>query len=353
MTDVTDTSGAGTAQKAEDRPRAAIDRTGPPLVSVRGLEKHFESSSGLLRRRDEAVKAVDGVSFDIWPGETLGLVGESGCGKSTTGRALLRLIEPTAGEVVFDGQDVGALDRAGLRALRRKAQFVFQDPFGSLNPRMSAGAMIEEALVVHGLGGPNRRDRVVELLERVGLRSEHLDRYPHEFSGGQRQRVGIARALSVQPKFLVLDEPVSALDVSVQAQVVNLLEDLQRELGLTYLFVAHDLALVEHVSDRVAVMYLGRIVELAEAQDLYTSPKHPYTRALLSAVPRPDPSGRDERQRIVLTGDVPSPRNPPSGCTFHTRCPHPAKDAECSHAVPTLDALAPGHFAACHKVSVE
>jgi oligopeptide/dipeptide ABC transporter ATP-binding protein len=243
------------------------------------------------------------------------------------------------------------MDRAALRALRRRAQFVFQDPYGSLNPRMSVGAMLEEALLVHGLGGPNRRDRAVELLEKVGMRAEHIDRYPHEFSGGQRQRLGIARALSVEPEFLVLDEPVSALDVSVQAQVVNLLADLQRDLGLTYLFIAHDLALVEHVSDRVAVMYLGRIVEVAEADDLYKDPRHPYTRALLSAIPRPDPVGRDDRVRIVLEGDVPSPSDPPSGCPFHPRCPHPLKDEACRRVLPVMTGSERGHFAACHHQS--
>jgi oligopeptide/dipeptide ABC transporter ATP-binding protein len=325
-----------------------IDRTGEPLLSVRDLRVHFPVRKGTFSRVSGHVKAVDGVSFDLWPGETLGLVGESGCGKSTTGRAILRLLDPTSGSVHFDGADVGALDRDGLRALRRRMQVVFQDPFGSLNPRMSVGAMLEEALKVHGLGGPNRRDRAVELLERVGLRSEHIDRYPHEFSGGQRQRLGIARALSVEPDFLVLDEPVSALDVSVQAQVVNLLEDLQRELGLTYLFIAHDLALVEHVSDRVAVMYLGRIVEVAEAADLYRNPRHPYTKALLSAVPRPDPVGREERERIVLSGDVPSPSDPPSGCAFHPRCPNPRKDETCAAVYPNMEGGEEGHFAACH-----
>ena len=326
----------------------AIDREAPPLLSVRGLEKHFPLRRGALGRAVEHVKAVDGVSFGLWRGETLGLVGESGCGKSTTGRAVLRLLEPTAGEVHFDGMDVRALDRERLRAFRRRAQFVFQDPFGSLNPRLSVGAMLEEVLQVHGLGGPNRRDRAVELLELVGLRAEHIDRYPHEFSGGQRQRLGVARALSVEPDFLVLDEPVSALDVSVQAQVVNLLEDLQAELGLTYLFIAHDLALVEHVSDRVAVMYLGRIVEIAAAADLYKEPRHPYTRALLSAVPRPDPVGREGRERIVLEGDVPSAVDPPSGCPFHPRCPHPAKDDACRSLRPPLEGDPGGHSAACH-----
>jgi oligopeptide/dipeptide ABC transporter ATP-binding protein len=319
-----------------------IDRSTPPLLSVRGLEKHFPV------RRGRHVKAVDGVSFDLWRGETLGLVGESGCGKSTTGRAILRLLEPTAGEVHFDGVDVGALDRGGLRAFRRRAQFVFQDPFGSLNPRLSVGAMLEEVLEVHGLGHPNQRDRAVELLELVGLRPEHIDRYPHEFSGGQRQRLGVARALSVEPEFLVLDEPVSALDVSVQAQVVNLLEDLQRELGLTYLFIAHDLALVEHVSDRVAVMYLGRVVEIADAKRLYKEPRPPETQALLSAVPRPDPAGRESRSRIVLEGDVPSAIDPPSGCPFHPRCPHPGKDEPCRTLRPPLEGAGDGHMAACH-----
>ena len=327
---------------------AGIDRSGPPLLEVRNLVKHFPVRGGPFGRARAQVRAVDGVSFDLWRGETLGLVGESGCGKSTTGRTLLRLIEPTAGEVRYDGQDVRALDRLGLRALRRRAQIVFQDPVGSLNPRLSVGAMLEEALTVHGLGLPNRRDRAVELLERVGLSADHIDRYPHEFSGGQRQRLGIARALSVEPDFLVLDEPVSALDVSVQAQVINLLQDLQAELGLTYLFIAHDLAVVEHVSDRVAVMYLGRIVELADAREIYHAPRHPYTRALLSAVPRPDPVGRESRQRIVLEGDVPSPIDPPSGCPFHPRCPHSAKDASCRGVVPPLDGTRAGPLVACH-----
>jgi oligopeptide/dipeptide ABC transporter ATP-binding protein len=328
--------------------RVPIDRSAPPLLEVRDLKKHFPVRKGLFGRPSEHLLAVDGVSFDLWQGETLGLVGESGCGKSTTGRTLLRLLEPTAGLVRFDGMDVRALDREELRAFRRRAQFVFQDPVGALNPRLSVGAMLEEVLAVHGLGGRNRRDRAVELLELVGLRPEHIDRYPHEFSGGQRQRLGIARALSVEPELLVLDEPVSALDVSVQAQVVNLLEDLQAELGLTYLFIAHDLALVEHVSDRVAVMYLGRIVELADARDLYQDPKHPYTRSLLSAVPRPEPSGREGRRRIVLEGDVPSPIDPPPGCPFHPRCPHRAKDVRCETVLPPLEAAYDGHLAACH-----
>jgi oligopeptide transport system ATP-binding protein len=325
-----------------------IDRTQPPLLTVRGLVKHFPVRHGAFGRVRGHVRAVEGVSFDLWRGETLGLVGESGCGKSTTGRALLRLVEPTAGEIRFDEHDVRALDRVGLRALRRRVQFVFQDPVGSLNPRLSVGAMLDEALTVHGLGGPSRRERVVELLEQVGLSAAHVDRYPHEFSGGQRQRLGIARALSVEPELLVLDEPVSALDVSVQAQVVNLLSDLQEKLGLTYLFIAHDLALVEHVSDRVAVMYLGRIVELASALQLYSAPAHPYTRALLSAVPRPDPKNRRARERIVLEGDVPSPTLPPSGCPFHPRCPNPAKDAKCREVLPVLDTARAHRSVACH-----
>jgi oligopeptide/dipeptide ABC transporter ATP-binding protein len=325
-----------------------IDRSSPPLLSVRGLAKHFPVRRGTFGRATEQLKAVDGVSVDLWRGETLGLVGESGCGKSTTGRAILRLLEPTAGDVHFDGADVRAFDREQLRAFRRRAQFVFQDPFGSLNPRLSVGAMLEEVLEVHRLGGPNRRDRAVQLLELVGLRAEHIDRYPHEFSGGQRQRLGVARALAVEPEFLVLDEPLSARDVSVQAQVVNLLEDLQRELRLTYLFIAHDLALVEHVSDRVAVMYLGRIVEVAEGAELYAEPRHPYTRALLSAVPRPDPAGREQRERIVLEGDVPSAVDPPAGCPFHPRCPHPGKDDSCRTVYPALEGGPGGHIAACH-----
>ncbi len=325
-----------------------------PLLSVRDLRVHFPLRSGLLSRVTAHVRAVDGVSFDLFRGETLGLVGESGCGKSTTGRALLRLVEPTAGTVHFDGRDVGAMGAEELRALRRRAQMVFQDPYSSLNPRMTVGAALDEVLRVHGLGGDRegRRQRVRDLLERVGLRAEQAERYPHEFSGGQRQRVGIARALAVEPDFLVLDEPVSALDVSVQAQVVNLLQDLQADLGLTYLFIAHDLALVEHVSDRVAVMYLGRIVESAPAERLYREPLHPYTRALLSAIPVPDPSKRGERERIVLGGDVPSPVSPPPGCPFHPRCPDPRKDGSCRGAVPPLEERREGHFVACTKVAM-
>ena len=331
----------------------ALEESLPPsdqlLLEVRGLVKHFPLGRGPARS-GASVRAVDGVSFWLRPGETLGLVGESGCGKTTTGRAVLRLIEPTAGEIRFRGADVRAMDKGALLAFRRRAQIVFQDPFGSLNPRLTVGAMLDEVLRVHWLAGgrDGRRERTVELLERVGLRAADVDRYPHEFSGGQRQRLGIARALAVEPELLVLDEPVSALDVSVRAQVVNLLADLQAELGLTYLIIAHDLALVEHVTDRVAVMYLGRIVETAPAEELYRAPRHPYTKALLSAVPRPDPDAA-RAGRIVLTGDVPSPVSPPSGCPFHPRCPHPNKDGDCARIVPPLEAKRPAQFAACIK----
>jgi oligopeptide/dipeptide ABC transporter ATP-binding protein len=321
-----------------------------PLLSVRDLKVHFPGQrKGGFRQPKSQVEAVRGVSFDLWPGETLGLVGESGCGKSSTARAALRLIEPTAGSVTFDGQDVRAMGKEDLLSLRRRAQLVFQDPFDALDPRQSVGVMLTEVLVVHGLGGPNRRDRVVQLLERVGLAAEHLGRYPHEFSGGQRQRIGIARALAVEPDLLVLDEPVSALDVSVQAQVVNLLADLQGDLGLTYLFIAHDLTVVEHVSDRIAVMYLGKLVEIAQSEELRRNPRHPYTRALLSAVPRPDPTRRGRRSRVVLEGDVPSPLAPPPGCAFNPRCPHPEKDATCARVGPSLEDVGGGHFVACPK----
>lgn len=319
-----------------------------PLVRVRNLTKHFPIRSGLLQRQTGAVKAVDGVSFDIAPGETLALVGESGCGKTTTGRTVLRLIEPTSGEIFFDGIDVRALRGEPLRKLRRRMQIVFQDPYGSLNPRMTVGAAIKEGLIVHRLAEGKAADaRVAELLDEVGLRAEYADRYPHEFSGGQRQRVGIARALAVQPSFIVCDEPVSALDVSVQAQVVNLLRDLQRDRKLAYLFIAHDLAVVAHMADRVAVMYLGKIVELATRATLFASARMPYTKALLSAVPVPDPNST--RTRILLPGEPPSPANPPSGCVFHPRCLHPAKDADCARIVPLLEEKSPGHFVACLK----
>jgi oligopeptide/dipeptide ABC transporter ATP-binding protein len=330
--------------------RTPDDVAVPPgtLLEVRGLRKYFPVRRGLLGRHVGDVRAVDGVSFWLEKGRTLGLVGESGSGKTTTGRTLLRLIEPTAGEAKFDGRDIFALDRAELRRMRRRAQIVFQDPYGSLNPRMTVGDMLREVLAVHGLAkGAAAERRVRELLDVVGLLPSHAERYPHEFSGGQRQRIGIARALSVEPDFIVCDEPVSALDVSVQAQVLNLLQDLQARLGLSYLFIAHDLSVVEHVSDTVAVMYLGRIVELGSTLQVVGSPRHPYTRALLSAIPVPDP--RRARERIVLRGDIPSPSNPPSGCPFHPRCPHPLKDAECAQIIPPLAEKAPGQFAACIK----
>ena len=321
-----------------------------PLVRVRDLTKHFPIRSGILQRQTGAVKAVDGVSFDIAPGETLALVGESGCGKTTTGRTVLRLIEPTTGEIVFDGIDVRALRGEPLRKLRRRMQIVFQDPYGSLNPRMTVGDAIKEGLIVHRLAEGRAADaRVAELLDEVGLRAEYADRYPHEFSGGQRQRVGIARALAVQPSFIVCDEPVSALDVSVQAQVINLLRDLQRDRKLAYLFIAHDLAVVAHMADRVAVMYLGKIVELATRATLFAAARMPYTKALLSAVPVPDPTS--QRTRILLPGEPPSPANPPTGCVFHPRCLHPLKDADCARVVPPLEEKSPGHFVACLKES--
>ena len=316
------------------------------LLEVQNLKVFFPVKHGLFSRVRAHVKAVDDVSFTVEPGETLGLVGESGCGKTTLGRAIIRLIDPTAGRVIFEGEDITKLSGANLRSRRRRFQMIFQDPYGSLNPRMTVGQIIGEAIDIHRLAAhaPAREKRVADLLGVVGLDPSHEQRYPHEFSGGQRQRIGIARALAVEPRLIVCDEPVSALDVSVQAQIINLLQDLQKEHGLAYLFIAHDLAVVEHISRRVVVMYLGKIVELAEAKSVVRSPKHPYTQALISAVPVIDP--KSKRQRIVLPGDVPSPIHPPSGCPFHPRCP--MAEARCATEAPALREVTPGHWASCH-----
>lgn len=312
------------------------------MLEVVELVKHFP-----VENSDDVVRAVDDVSFDIIAGETLGLVGESGCGKSTVGRCLLRLHEPTSGEVWFEGKNIIGIGNTEMQGLRREMQIIFQDPYASLNPRLSIRSIVAEPLKIHKIGSKAEKNAKVEdLLAKVGLDPKYADRYPHEFSGGQRQRIGIARALALNPKLIICDEPVSALDVSVQAQVVNLLQDLQDEFGLTYLFISHGLAVVEHISDRVAVMYLGRIVEICEAAELYVNPQHPYTKALLSAIPVPDP--KHERDRIVLTGDVPTPINPPSGCRFRTRCPIAIE--ECSRLEPDLREITPGHFAACIRI---
>ena len=334
----------------------ATDSAAAPLLRVENLTKHFEQrTSGVIRRQAPPVKAVDGISFSLNAGETLGLVGESGCGKSTAGRSVLRLLEPSGGAIRFNGDDITKYNHNRLRRFRREAQMVFQDPIGSLNPRHPVGSIIGAPFSIQGVnpaGGV--RAEVQRLMERVGLNPEHYNRYPHEFSGGQRQRIGIARAIALQPKLVVCDEPVSALDVSIQAQVVNLLEDLQNEYGIAYVFIAHDLSVVRHISDRVAVMYLGKMMELTDRDTLYTKPMHPYTQALMSAVPIPDPKRENKRDRILLTGDLPSPINPPSGCVFHTRCPKFREELsedqkqQCTGVVPLLEPKANGHFVACH-----
>lgn len=315
------------------------------LLEIRNLKKHFPVGEGLFSRNRSMVKAVDGVNLTVEEGETLGLVGESGCGKSTLGRSILRLIEPTSGEVYFQGKNLLAMSQRDLRDLRRQMQIIFQDPYASLNPRMRVGNIVGEGLEIHKIAkGKAKRDRVMELLHQVGLREDHYDRYPHEFSGGQRQRIGIARALAVNPKFIVCDEPVSSLDVSIQAQIINLLQELQEKMHLTYLFISHDLRVVEHISHRVAIMYLGKIVEIARSDTIYQDAQHPYTRALLSAVPVLDTSKKKER--VVLQGDVPSPVNPPSGCSFHPRCPH--REGVCDKTEPQLEFGAERHGVACH-----
>ncbi|MFM1651853.1 ABC transporter ATP-binding protein [Brevibacillus sp. B_LB10_24] len=315
-----------------------------PLLTVKSLKKHFPGKSGFWGNQG-VVRAVDGVDLTVYPGETVSIVGESGCGKSTTGRCILRLLEPTEGEILFQGKDILKLNEEQMRTMRRNMQIVFQDPFASLNPRKTIGQILADPLIVHGIGtAAERKKQVEEMIEIVGLTKQHLDRYPHEFSGGQRQRIGIARALILKPKLVIADEPVSALDVSIQAQILNLMQDLQKEFQLTYLFISHDLSVVRHISDRVAVMYLGKVVEVADKKSLYENPVHPYTRALLSAVPVPDPEHKAER--ILLEGDLPSPANPPTGCTFHPRCPVCVE--MCKREIPALRKKAAGHFVSCH-----
>ncbi len=334
----------------EAEEKTPVSGTPQPLIRVDRLKIHFPITRGLFQRKVGAVKAVDGISFDVMHGETLGLVGESGCGKTTTGRAILQVYLPTEGKIYLEDVLLSNLHGSELRKIHKRMQIIFQDPYASLNPRMTVGDIVGEPLEIFGLvrGNKMRKERVQELFELVGLSSSFIDRYPHEFSGGQRQRVGIARALALQPEFIVCDEPIAALDVSIQAQVVNLLESLQERFKLTYLFIAHDLSMVRHISDRVAVMYLGRIVELTTSDQLYNHPLHPYTQALLSAVPIPDPDIEAKRQRIILEGDLPSPANPPSGCNFHTRCPIAIE--KCSHIEPEFRQIVPGHQAACHLV---
>lgn len=320
-----------------------------PLLKVEHLHKEFPTGSGFMGGKfsKKVVSAVNDLSFEIRAGETFGLVGESGCGKSTTGRAIMHLDPPTSGKVYFEGRDISKMNKKELKAMRREMQFIFQDPYASLNPRMTIGEIISEPMVIHGIGTPEERiERVRELLDVVGLNPEHINRYPHEFSGGQRQRVGIARSFILRPKLIICDEPVSALDVSIQAQVLNLLKDLQKQYGTAYLFIAHDLSVVQHISDRVAVMYLGKMVELSDWKSLYAEPNHPYTQALLSAVPIPDPDVQQNRKRIILAGDPPSPIDPPSGCRFHTRCP--IAQAKCSEEIPEFREIGDGHFCACH-----
>lgn len=330
--------------------RATADQSPPPMIEVLGLKKYFPIRTGVFSRVKGYLKAVDDVSFTILPGETYGLVGESGCGKSTIGHTILKMLEPTAGRVLYKGRDVFSMDKQQLRGLRREMQIVFQDPYSSLNPRKTVGVAIGEALTVHGIAsGDDRRKRVEQVLEVCGLARYHYHRYPHEFSGGQRQRLVIARALVLQPQFIVADEPISALDVSIQSQIINLMERLQREFGLTFLLISHDLSVVKHMSDRVGVMYLGALVEEAAKKEFYASPLHPYSQALISAIPSMDPER--PKDRIILKGDVPSPASPPNGCRFHTRCPHTMD--RCRHQVPELKAKKPGHLAACHLVQAQ